>query len=145
MHGDNRKLAVSQLFIYAAVFGSGRFIVAITHFDEYHHKKRRSLPVEVQKQHVVDGIKAAVGIDFSKDNIICVSGQMALCGRLLRSSTQNLDVINEAEEYLKYCPDYSDPMGQDSKIDKRSIPAITECLERNSGILDLEKWYASIH
>ena len=114
--------------------------MAITHFDEYYHKKRRSLAVDVQKQHIVDGIKAAVGVDFSKDSIICVSGQMALCARLLHSSTQNLDMMNEAEEYLKYCPDYCGPMGQDSKIDQRSIPVITEVLERNSGILDLEKW-----
>ena len=94
----------------------------------------------MQKQHIIDGIKAAVGIEFSSDNIICVSGQMALCARLLHSLTQNLDLINEAEEFLKYCPDYSGPMGQDSKIDRRAISVIIECLERNSGILDLEKW-----
>ena len=117
--------------------------MAITHFDEYFHKKRRSLAVEIQKQHIIDGIKAAVGIEFSEKNIICVSGQMALCARLLHSLTQNSDVMNEAEEYLKYCPDYSGPMGQDSKLDRRNIPAISEVLERKSGILDLEKWYAN--
>ena len=136
----------SFVFFYIkAVFTSGRFRVAITHFDEHHRKKRgRSLPVETQKQHIVDGINAAVGINFSKDNIICVSGQMGLCARLLRSAP-NQDIANEAEEFLRYCPDphYNGPMGQGFRIDTRNIPAIADCLESNSGILDLEKWYAS--
>ena len=126
-----------------AVFTNGRFIVAITHFDEHYRKKHRSLPVELQKQHIVDGINAAVGINFPKHNIICVSGQMALCARQL-CSTQNPDVVSEAEDYLRYCPGYGGPMGQDSKIDERSIPAIAECLEKNSCILTLEKWYVKL-
>ena len=100
--------------------------------------------METQKQHIVDGINAAVGINFSKDNIICVSGQMGLCARLLRS-TPNQDIADEAEEYLRYCrnPHYSGPMGQGFRIDTRNCAAIADCLESNSGILELEKWYAS--
>ena len=123
-----------------AVFTSGRFIVAITHFDEHYHRRHRSLPVEVQKKHITDGISDSIGIQFSPDNIVCVSGQMALCARQL-CFTQNQDVMRDAEDYLRYCPEFGGPMGQDSKINERDFPQIVECLQKNSGILGFEKWY----
>lgn len=135
----NDKLRFFFFFLSLDVFTSGRLIVAITHFDEHYRKKHKSLPVETQKQHIIDGIKAAVGIDFFEDNIICVSGQMALCSREL-CFTQNDDVVRDAEDYMRYCPEFSGPMGQDSKIGTHTI---AECLEKKSGILDLEEWYVS--
>ena len=111
--------------------------MAITHFDDHYRLKHRAIPVETLKRHVVDGIKNAVGIEFPESNIICVSGQMALCARQL-GKTQNQEVVGDAEDYLRYCPEFSGPMGQDCKIHKDSFPAVAHCLEKKSGILDLE-------
>ena len=96
--------------------------------------------MEVQKNHIVDGINDAVGIQFSPDNIVCVSGQMALCARQL-CVTQNEHVIRDAEDYLRYSPEFSGPMGQDSKINDKDFPTIAKFLQKNSGILEFEKWY----
>lgn len=120
-----------------AVFTSGRFIVAITHFDEHYHRRHRSLPVEVQKNHIIDGINDAVGIQFSPRNIVCVSGQMALCARQL-CFIHNRDVTRDADDYLRYCPEFS---VQDYRIDERDFPRVAEVLEQKSGILDFEEWY----
>lgn len=120
---------------YAGVFTSGRLIVAITHYDNHLKLRRRAIPEEKQKQQILDGIRAAVGVDFPQERIICVSGYMALCAHQL-GKLHDEDIIREAEDYLRCCP-----MGQGfNKINEENIPVVAKHLLKHSGLTQLEEW-----